>query len=211
MPVLVDVLTWATVMAIPGPDIEAIGTQTSRYGQRAGFWTALGAMLGVATWSILALLGIEALLHVVPALSVVLPLAGSVALMLLGAFGLWGSVKAAKGTSKSNEEQEVVSVAARTAGASVRLGYVTNISNPKALVFFTSFFTPMMSHYDGLAEKLSMLGLLLGVTLLVFSAMSVLIRVAAKTQLRNIPGLQYLPGIIFLGIGLFYFVETLAK
>ena len=207
----VDVLTWATVMAIPGPDIVAIGTQTSRYGQRAGFWTALGAMLGVATWSILALLGIEALLHVVPALSVVLPLAGSVALMLLGAFGLWGSVKAAKGTSKSNEEQEVVSVAARTAGASVRLGYVTNISNPKALVFFTSFFTPMMSHYDGLAEKLSMLGLLLGVTLMVFSAMSVLIRVAARTQLRNIPGLQYLPGIIFLGIGLFYFVETLVK
>lgn len=208
---LVDVLTWATVMAIPGPDIVAIGTQTSRYGQRAGFWTALGAMLGVATWSMLALLGIEALLHVVPALSVVLPLAGSVALMLLGAFGLWGSVKAAKGTSKSNEEQEVVSVAARTAGASVRLGYVTNISNPKALVFFTSFFTPMMSHYDGLAEKLSMLGLLLGVTLMVFSAMSVLIRVAARTQLRNIPGLQYLPGIIFLGIGLFYFVETLVK
>ena len=208
---LVDVLTWATVMAIPGPDIVAIGTQTSRYGQRAGFWTALGAMLGVATWSMLALLGIEALLHVVPALSVVLPLAGSVALMLLGAFGLWGSVKAAKGTSKSNEEQEVASVAARTAGASVRLGYVTNISNPKALVFFTSFFTPMMSHYDGLAEKLSMLGLLLGVTLMVFSAMSVLIRVAARTQLRNIPGLQYLPGIIFLGIGLFYFVETLVK
>lgn len=208
---LIDVLTWATVMAIPGPDIVAIGTQTSRFGQRAGFWTALGAMLGVATWSVLALLGIEALLHVVPALSVVLPLAGSVALMLLGAFGLWGSVKAAKGTSKSNEEQEVASVAARTAGASVRLGYVTNISNPKALVFFTSFFTPMMSHYDGLAEKLSMLGLLLGVTLLVFSAMSVLIRVAAKTKLRNIPGLQYLPGIIFLGIGLFYFVETLAR
>ena len=136
---------------------------------------------------------------------------GYVALMLLGAFGLWGSVKAAKGTSKSTEEQEVASVAARTAGASVRLGYVTNISNPKALVFFTSFFTPMMSHYDGLAEKLSMLGLLLGVTLMVFSAMSVLIQVAAKTQLRNIPGLQYLPGIIFLGIGLFYFVETLAK
>ena len=208
---LVDVLTWATVMAIPGPDIVAIGTQTSRYGQRAGFWTALGAMLGVATWSMLALLGIEALLHVVPALSVVLPLAGSVALMLLGAFGLWGSVKAAKGTSKSNEEQEVASVAARTAGASVRLGYVTNISNPKALVFFTSFFTPMMSHYDGLAEKLGMLGLLLGVTLLVFCAMSVLIQVAARTQLRNIPGLQYLPGIIFLGIGLFYFVETLVK
>lgn len=208
---LVDVLTWATVMAIPGPDIVAIGTQTSRFGQRAGCWTALGAMLGVATWSILALLGIEALLHVVPTLSVVLPLAGSVALMLLGAFGLWGSVRRAKGTSKSNEEQEVASVAARTAGASVRLGYATNISNPKALVFFTSFFTPMMSHYDGLAEKLSMLGLLLGVTLLVFSAMSVLIQVAAKTQLRNIPGLQYLPGIIFLGIGLFYFVETLAK
>lgn len=208
---LVDVLTWATVMAIPGPDIVAIGTQTSRYGQRAGFWTALGAMLGVATWSILALLGIEAILHVVPALSVVLPLAGSVALMLLGAFGLWGSVRRAKGASKSTEEQEVASVAARTAGASVRLGYVTNISNPKALVFFTSFFTPMMSHYDGLAEKLSMLGLLLGVTLLVFSAMSVLIQVAAKTQLRKIPGLQYLPGIIFLGIGLFYFVETLAK
>ena len=149
---LIDVLTWATVMAIPGPDIVVIGTQTSRFGQRAGFWTALGAMLGVATWSILALLGIEALLHVVPALSVVLPLAGSVALMLLGAFGLWGSVRRAKGTSKSNEGQEVTSVAARTAGASVRLGYVTNISNPKALVFFTSFFTPMMSHYDGLAK-----------------------------------------------------------
>ncbi|MCQ4612572.1 hypothetical protein [Corynebacterium sp. CCUG 51687] len=72
----------------------------------------------MATRSVLALLGIEALLHVVPALSVVLPLAGSVALMLLGAFGLWGSVRRAKGASKSNERQEVASVAARTVGAS---------------------------------------------------------------------------------------------
>ena len=71
-------------MALPGPDIVAIGTQVSRHGHRAGFATATGATVGVATWSILSLAGITALLTAVPALSVILPVLGSSVLIVLG-------------------------------------------------------------------------------------------------------------------------------
>ena len=46
-----DFLSWALVMAMPGPDIISIGLQTSRYGLRAGFWTALGGVVSaLAGW-----------------------------------------------------------------------------------------------------------------------------------------------------------------
>ncbi|WP_414017578.1 LysE family transporter [Corynebacterium accolens] len=58
------------------------------YGLRAGFWTAFGAALGVAVWSVLSLIGIEALLVAVPTLRVVLPMVGCVVLVISGVLAL---------------------------------------------------------------------------------------------------------------------------
>ncbi|MBK4138268.1 LysE family transporter [Corynebacterium macginleyi] len=199
-------------MAMPGPDIISIGLQTSRYGLRAGFWTALGAALGVAVWSVLSLVGIEALLIAVPSLRIVLPMVGCGVLVILGVLALRDAAKPARNHGNQVVTESAPSVRSPGAGSwakSLRLGFVTNISNPKALVFFTSFFTQMMSHYTGSDQKALILGLLLMSTLVVFIVMSVLLKAAAHSPLARIPAVRFLPGIIFICIGVFYFFELI--
>lgn len=208
--VVADFLSWALVMAMPGPDIISIGLRTSRYGLRAGFWTALGAALGVAVWSVLSLVGIEALLVAVPTLRVVLPMVGCVVLVILGLLSLRDAARPARNHVNQVVAESMPSARSPESGTwakSLRLGFVTNISNPKALVFFTSFFTQMMSHYTGFSQKSLVLGLLLVVTLLVFLMMSVLLKAAANSPLARIPTIRFLPGIVFISIGVFYFFE----
>ncbi|MDK4278342.1 hypothetical protein R3O65_02965 [Corynebacterium pseudodiphtheriticum] len=65
----------------------------------------------------------------------------------------------------------------------------------------------MMSHYAGFSQKSLVLGLLLVVTLLVFLMMSVLLKAAANSPLARIPAVRFLPGIVFISIGVFYFFE----
>ncbi|WP_200445326.1 LysE family translocator [Corynebacterium macginleyi] len=207
-----DFLSWTLVMAMPGPDIISIGLQTSRYGLRAGFWTALGAALGVAVWSVLSLVGIEALLIAVPSLRIVLPMVGCGVLVILGVLALRDAAKPARNHGNQVVTESAPSVRSPGAGSwakSLRLGFVTNISNPKALVFFTSFFTQMMSHYTGSDQKALILGLLLMSTLVVFIVMSVLLKAAAHSPLARIPAVRFLPGIIFICIGVFYFFELI--
>ncbi|MDK8664961.1 LysE family transporter [Corynebacterium propinquum] len=236
---LTDILSWAAVMALPGPDIVAIGTQVSRHGHRAGFATATGATVGVATWSILSLAGITALLTAVPALSVILPVLGSSVLIVLGLLAIKGALSAQRAATRattvnrSSPESSVADLpvpAGSTTGApatpttqsttaaqhapvwfrAFRLGLITNLSNPKALVFFSSFFTPLMNHYSGVSGKASMLGILLLVSLMIFSAMSIVMKAASHVPAAHHPALKFLPGVVFLIIGTYYLIETIS-
>lgn len=233
-------------MALPGPDIVAIGTQVSRHGHRAGFATATGATIGVATWSILSLAGITALLTAIPALSVMLPVLGSSVLIVLGLLAIKGVLSARRAATQgaavqattvnsSSPESSVTDLpipagstpsapttpatqsttATATQNAPVwfrafRLGLITNLSNPKALVFFSSFFTPLMNHYSGVGAKASMLGILLLVSLGVFSAMSIIMKAASHVPAVHHPALKFLPGVVFLIIGTYYLIETIS-
>lgn len=241
---LTDILSWAAVMALPGPDIVAIGTQASRHGHRAGFATATGATVGVATWSILSLAGITALLTAIPALSVILPVLGSSVLIVLGLLAIKGALSAQRAATqgaatrattvnRSSPESSVADLpvpAGSTPAApatpttqsitaaqhapvwfrAFRLGLVTNLSNPKALVFFSSFFTPLMNHYSGVSGKASMLGILLLVSLMIFSAMSIVMKAASHVPAAHHPALKFLPGVVFLIIGTYYLIETIS-
>lgn len=242
---LTDIVSWAAVMALPGPDIVAIGTQVSRHGHRAGFATATGATIGVATWSILSLAGITALLTAIPALSVILPVLGSSVLIVLGLLAIKGVLSARRAATQGaavqattvNSSSPKSSVAdlpipagstptGRTTPATqsatataqhapvwfraFRLGLITNLSNPKALVFFSSFFTPLMNHYSGVGGKASMLGILLLVSLGVFSAMSIIMKAASHVPATHHPALKFLPGVVFLIIGTYYLIETIS-
>lgn len=161
-------------------------------------------------WSVLSLVGIEALLVAVPTLRVALPMVGCVVLVILGVLALRDAARPASNHSDQVVAESIPSARSLGTGTwakSLRLGFVTNISNPKALVFFTSFFTQMMSHYTEFSQKSLVLGLLLVVTLLVFLMMSVLLKAAVNSPLARIPAVRFLPGIVFISIGVFYFFE----
>lgn len=101
-------------------------------GQRRGvaLTAATGVAVGSALWATLAVLGVSALFDVFPRARVLLQLAGAIYLLWLAAkFWLTASMPAAA------ETHDVSSPIA------FRLGLLTNITNPKAALFFGSIFS----------------------------------------------------------------------
>lgn len=118
----------------PGPSF-LITARTSVAKSRAdGIKVALGLAAGTIVWSSLALLGLNAVFHALPAVFVVMKAVG--ALFILGiAYQIF---------RHAAEPIEIIeSGVAATANPFLK-GFTTQMSNPKAAVFFGSIFIAML-------------------------------------------------------------------
>lgn len=132
----------------PGPNFLIV-TQTAMSGSRAAaVATALGIATGAAVWSAAALLGLTVLFAQIPWLHAGLRLLGGIYLVVLGA-RLW---RAADKPIARNAGDDVAHVAAAQA---FRRGLFTNMTNPKAAIFygsiFAAFLTPDLPRWVALA------------------------------------------------------------
>lgn len=137
-PAFAAVLTAAYL--IPGPDFLVIlNNSTARV--RAGISAAFGAQTGLTVHMGLATLGLSALLTGMPALLTIIQIAGAVYLVALGVQ-----------LTRSHPDSPVAQGRACRAnssgpvGSAFRQGLLTNLLNPKAIIFFASvlpqFVTP---------------------------------------------------------------------
>jgi threonine efflux protein len=94
---------------------------------------ALGICTATAFWASSALLGLHAIFLAFPSIRLVLQVAGGLYLVYV-AKRLWFSGGASQATSEPKEMQ-------LGNWATYRLGFLTNITNPKAALFFASVFT----------------------------------------------------------------------
>ncbi len=124
----IALLHWV-VLLVPGANFFLVG-QLAASGQRS---TACAAALGITTvtltWATLAILGIGIIFSAHPALRQAIQLAGGVYLGYL-AVKLWRSQVA----HENSQPLEIGNWAA------FRLGFVTNVLNPKTALFFGSVF-----------------------------------------------------------------------
>lgn len=124
----IAVLHWL-VLVIPGANFLLVG-QLAASGKRS---TACAAAFGITTvtltWATLAILGIGFVFNAHPMWRQVLQIAGGVYLCYLG-LKLWKS----KGATANSSELHLSKPAA------FRLGFITNILNPKTALFFGSIF-----------------------------------------------------------------------
>lgn len=198
-----DMINWALVMVLPGPDIVAIASSTIRYGRSAGFRAAAGVTLGVAIWSLLSMIGVTATLNAAPVLRDILPIIGALVLIGLGLFNIFKNIPV---DNIENDKNEVSRAYAHSLPSAFRYGLLTNISNPKALVFFTAIFTPMMAGYSGIVNKVFVFSILLIVSFLVFNAMAVMFSLFSSSKLFNNKFFDVAPGVVFIFIGGYYCV-----
>lgn len=134
---LAILLTLATlhwiVLVTPGANFLLVG-QLAASGQRS---QALAAAAGITcvtlTWATLAVLGIGIVFHAHPALRQLVQIAGGLYLLYL-ASKLWQS----KGQSQTAALQHISLTAA------FRMGFLTNILNPKTALFFGSVFATVL-------------------------------------------------------------------
>lgn len=130
----------AAVMS-PGPDFVVSVRNSLLYGRRAGIFTAIGFGLGVAVHASYAVLGIGALIAHSLVLFNIIKYAGAAYLIYLGIQSL-----RSKGASAAAVE---ASLGAKVSGgksdwAALRNGFMTNLLNPKATLFFVALFTQII-------------------------------------------------------------------
>lgn len=113
----------------PGANTLLVSQLAASDRHRSAVFAALGVTLGTFLWVTSAVLGVNALFLVFPGLRLALQIAAGVYLLYV-ASRLWRS----SGTALTGSAQ----VASRA--AAFRLGFLTNITNPKSAMFFGSVF-----------------------------------------------------------------------
>jgi RhtB (resistance to homoserine/threonine) family protein len=146
---LVTVFTAAVIS--PGPDFVMSVKNSLVHGRRAGMLTAVGFALGVLVHVAYTLLGIGALIASSVLLFNVVKYAGAAYLIYLGYKALHS-----QGVSAAAIETGLNGVPAGKSDLSaLRDGFVTNVLNPKATLFFVALFTQIIRPEMSWAVKIS--------------------------------------------------------
>jgi threonine/homoserine/homoserine lactone efflux protein len=118
------------LIATPGQDMMYVISRSLAQGRAAGLASAAGVCLGILVHTALAALGVGALLGASPALFLVLRLGGAAYLAWLGLRMLLVLSRAAL-PGRSAERAPLASL--------VRQGMLSNVMNPKIILFFVAF------------------------------------------------------------------------
>ncbi|AMP13650.1 LysE family translocator [Collimonas pratensis] len=116
-------------MMTPGANVLLISQLAASDRSRSAGFAALGVTVGAGIWASCAVLGINAIFQAFPWLRLALQITGGLYLLYV-ASRLWRS----GGVALNGNAPHVSSVAA------FRLGFLTNITNPKSALFFGSVF-----------------------------------------------------------------------
>lgn len=113
----------------PGANVLLVSQLAASDHARSARFAAMGVTLGAAIWSTSAVLGVHAFFMAFPAMRLALQVAGGIYLLYI-ASRLWRATSAIAAES----------TAAMPPLAAFRLGFLTNITNPKSALFFGSVF-----------------------------------------------------------------------
>lgn len=208
-------LIWLVAVAAPGPDMVLVLQQSIARSRRAGLLAALGITTGATIWLIGALFGLSALLQALPWLMTWLELLGGAMLMLIGATGLrsWRAARR-RGASEdvTTAQQQAVGRSRSTAPADAYVrGLVTNLSNPKAVVFFGAIFSPFLTSRIVSLQTAIVVGALILITILWFGLVAL-----AASEPRFAPvidrfrsGFDVIASCFFIAVGLGFVLTAL--
>ncbi len=125
-------------LASPGPDFLFVSQTAASRTRAQALAGVLGIALGIAVWAALALLGLHVLLQRLAWLQRTVAIAGGAYLLWMG----WQLLRAAWRPAAAAPGGSVL--APSSAGRSLRAGLLTNLANPKAVVYFASVFSALV-------------------------------------------------------------------
>jgi threonine/homoserine/homoserine lactone efflux protein len=171
------------VIVTPGQDTALTIRNTLAGGRRGGLLTALGVVSGQVTWALAASAGVTAVLLASKPVFTALRIVGAAYLVFLGAEALVAAVRG-----------RAVQASGPRRRPSYRQGLLSNLGNPKMVVFFTSLLPQFASSFGGmLALGLVFASITLAwLTLYAFAvarAKAVLLRTRVRRALDAIAGL----------------------
>lgn len=124
--------------ASPGPNFIIVSSYSVAQSRRRGLLVVGGILAADLLWSVLAACGLGVLIAQLPAFHTVLRLASAAYLIWLGARMVIGALRHA------GAERPDLVVKPGAAGQAVRAGFVTCMTNPKSIAYYTSLFVLMI-------------------------------------------------------------------
>lgn len=195
-------LTIATIhlaaLVLPGPDVLLVSQTALARGRRAALLAALGICLGIAVWATAALAGINLLFQLFPWLHGIIKVAGGLYLLYMGV-NLWRS-------SLQNAPEEGTQPPLKLPMsdlAALRSGFLTNIANPKAAIFFGSVFSSVLPASTPAPLKLTALAVMLALSAAWFTLVAYGMSTTRlqEAYLRAQKAIDRVTGSIMLGFG----------
>jgi threonine/homoserine/homoserine lactone efflux protein len=186
------------VIVTPGQDTLLTVRNTVVGGRGGGFATAVGVVIGQLCWALALSVGVAAVLVAAPSAILVLTLGGAAYLVYLGVQYL---------RDASRESMPALPVADRASPAPnatfLRQGLISNLGNPKMLLFFTSLLPPFAAQMPGV--PVVALGLAFSLLTLAWlscyvGAVSMLGSFLARTAVRR--GVNLVAGTALIVVGL---------
>lgn len=205
-------VAWLLAIASPGPDL----VQLLRVGavRRNGVWCALGIMSGNLLWILASMVGLSALVDAVPGVLTALFLLGGCFLAWMGQGALRGGL-AARRAQRAGGTSSVPAAATSTMTPSHawRLGLATNLSNPKALIFFGAVFAGFVPPGTSWVARAVVLVMMLVTGVAWFVAVAWMVSVPALGRRLQAAGswIDIVAGAVFLVIAAALLVEGLAR
>lgn len=189
------------VILSPGADSFLLLRSTLRGGKRDGLLTMAGIFTGVAVLSILLISGVGLVIARVPGLLFWLKIVGSLYLLYLAVQSFRAGLSLAKkfAAEKLTATETELPVSKKKAGPFV-LGFLTNVTNPKVLIFFLAFFPQFLGQSGNIALQLLML-LAFFVTCAILWLVFLLYTASAMKRVMTTPGftvgMEFVVAIVF--------------
>lgn len=192
------IATLATLgMISPGPDFFLVVKNAARYRRSLAMMTVFGVIMGVVTHITYCVAGLAVVITATPWLFNLLKYAGA-------GYLIWIGIQALR--SHGDSKLDVTNVVRQQTSykSAFIQGYLCNLLNPKATLFFLSVFTQVLSIDSGMGEKLwyAFIIVILAVIwwpILVFLIQSAPVRRGlAKTQ----KVVDKVLGVVLIGLGI---------
>lgn len=231
---------WIAGIVSPGPDILVILRNAFLSSRRMAMLTALGVMIGNILWITLSLTGVTVLINQNHVLKLVIQIAGALFLAWMGYGSLRSALAARDARASRIERGARTAAAAAPSPAvadaaahvphapdsahgggvlgthdltgfrAVVQGIVTNLSNPKAIIFFIALFASVVPADARWWESTLVAALLFAVGLAWFCTVAwcgSVPRLAATFQ-EHTTVVEAVAGVVFLGVAVVLLAEA---
>jgi threonine efflux protein len=183
----------------PGPDFFFVSQTAASRSRKEAMMGVLGITLGIVIWAGVALMGLHLLLAKMAWLHEIIMVGGGLYLLWMG----WQLLRSARQRHKQPQsDAPVVELPKR--GMSFLKGLLTNLSNPKAIIYFGSVFSLFVGNDVGAATRWGLFLLIIAETFAWFALVAAIfalpwMREKYQHMAKWVDGMA---GVLFAGFGI---------
>ncbi|AWC78331.1 MULTISPECIES: threonine export protein RhtC [Serratia] len=182
----------------PGPDFFFVSQTAASRSRREAMMGVVGISLGIVVWAGVALMGLHLILQKMAWLHQIIMVGGGIYLCWMG----WQLLRSARAQQAPPAAE--AQVALPKAGRSFIRGFLTNLSNPKAVIYFGSVFSLFVGDSVGAGARWGLFLLIVAETFVWFSLVAVVFALPAMRRgyQRLAKWIDGAAGVLFTGFGL---------